>query len=328
MEVTAKKVLYCITKSNWGGAQRYVYDLAVAAQKSGYEVAVACGGTGVLVERLSAAGVRTIALPIENKASLRAILETKRALQQVIRSEQPQVVHLNSSLMGIGGALAARACRIPRSIFTDHGWAFKEARSFPARVALWFVSWKTALLVDQIIAVSDAELALTRRMPFVRHKVVRIYNGIDLQMRFGSGDIIRRAFPPGSRIVGTVGELTRNKNQIALIEQAKENPRLQVAIVGEGELRPMLEAKIHEYGLANRVKLFGFQAATDVMKGFDTFALPSIKEALAYVILEARVAGLPVEANRVGGVAEALDLPLEEFALERMVSETLALYRH
>ena len=41
-----KKVLFVITKSNFGGAQKYVYELAVAAQARGYEVAVALGGTG------------------------------------------------------------------------------------------------------------------------------------------------------------------------------------------------------------------------------------------------------------------------------------------
>ena len=45
---TPKKVLFCITKSNWGGAQRYVYNLATNLPKEAYTVSVALGGTGVL----------------------------------------------------------------------------------------------------------------------------------------------------------------------------------------------------------------------------------------------------------------------------------------
>ena len=42
METLArKKILFIITKSNWGGAQRYVYDLATSLPKEKYEVAVA-----------------------------------------------------------------------------------------------------------------------------------------------------------------------------------------------------------------------------------------------------------------------------------------------
>ena len=72
----------------------------------------------------------------------------------------------------------------------------------------------------------------------------------------------------------------------------------------------------------------GFQLASTVLKGFDIFALPSIKEGLPYVLLEAKAAGLPIEANRVGGVGEILDAKdLNDFSLEQMVQKTVALYR-
>jgi len=164
-------------------------------------------------------------------------------------------------------------------------------------------------------------------MPFISGKAVRIYNGIDLHTQFGSGDIIRRAFPADVKITGTIGELNKNKNQQALIEEAKNNPSMHVAIVGEGEDRAMLERKIKEYRLDNRVKLFGFIPASEALKGFDTFALPSIKEGLPYVLLDAKLAGLPIVANRVGGVGEILDAKdLQEFSLEQMVKRTSELY--
>ena len=67
--------------------------------------------------------------------------------------------------------------------------------------------------------------------------------------------------------------------------------------------------------------------ANEVLAGFDVFALPSIKEGLPYVLLEARAAGLPIIANGVGGVREILDAEdLQEFSLEQMVKQTAALY--
>jgi glycosyltransferase involved in cell wall biosynthesis len=101
---------------------------------------------------------------------------------------------------------------------------------------------------------------------------------------------------------------------------------MYVAIVGDGEDRAKLEQLIARSNLADRVKLFGFMSARDVLKGLDVFALPSRKEGLPYVLIEARAVGLPIEANRTGGVGELLDLPLETFALEKMVRETVALY--
>lgn len=320
------KILYVVTKSNWGGAQRYVFDLATAAHARGSSVAVACGGTGELSVRLREAGVRTIEVEALTRDIGGSDIKAYRALARIVRVERPDVLHLNSSKTGLLGGIAGRLNGIQKIVFTSHGWPFKEDRGALSKAVIWLASWVTALCAHVVIAVSDSELALAQSMPGCAKKAVRIYNGIDINMPFGDGAAIRAAFPPGVHITGTVGELTRNKNQIALIEEARQKPDMYVAIVGEGELREFLESKIKEYNLQDRVKLFGFMKASEVMKGFDTFALPSIKEGLAYVVLEARAAGLPVVANRVGGAGEAMDKPLSEFTLEKMVKQTFALY--
>lgn len=329
-----KKILFVITKSNWGGAQKYVYDLATALPKDQFEAAVAFGGTGgmnassgLLAERLKTSGVRTIFLTAFTRniylfRDFKAFFE----LLTVINREKPDVLHLNSSKAGGLGALAGRVAGIQRIVFTAHGFAHNEMRPFYQRIFIWIASWFTILFVHKVIVLSDYEL---KRAPvmFSRRKIVVIHNGIDMQMPLDSGEVIRTAFPANAHITGTVGELTKNKNQIALIEQAKNNPAMYVAIVGEGEDRLYLKKKIEEYGLENRVKLMGFQPASVVLKGFDTFALPSLKEGLPYVLLEARAAGLHIVANRVGGVSEILDAKdMSDFSLERMVEKTIVLY--
>lgn len=155
-----------------------------------------------------------------------------------------------------------------------------------------------------------------------------IYNGIELP-KLSSASHIRNAFPSGARVIGTIGELNKNKNQIALVEAAKADQRLFIAIVGEGEERAHLEAKIREYGLSGRVKLFGFIPAVDALRGFDAFALPSIKEGLPYVLLEARSVGLPIVfTSNIGGIAEILNAPdMSAFSIEQMIKKTVALYR-
>ncbi len=329
METPAKKkILFVITKANWGGAQKYVYDLATALRGE-FDVAVAFGQAGLLAQKLRAAGVTIFPVnALQRDVSLASDLRSFRELLWLFRAEKPDVVHLNSSKAAGVGALAARLAGVPRIIFTAHGWPFWEQRGLISRALIYFFSWLTALLSHKIIVVSDYDLKVAQAMPFIAHKSTRIYNGIDVHMHFGSGEKIRNAFPAGAHITGTVGELTRNKNQISLIEQAKNDSSRYVAIVGEGEERPHLEKKIKEYRLESRVKLFGFIPPGEVMRGFDVFALPSLKEGLPYVLLEARVAGLPIDANRVGGVGEILDTKdMSEFSLERMVEKTTALYR-
>jgi glycosyltransferase involved in cell wall biosynthesis len=315
-----RKVLLVITKANWGGAQRYVFDLATALPKDRFEIAVAYGVAGSLVDRLRAAGVKTHEIrSMRRDVSLGADIKSFFELRRLFKKERPDVVHLNSSKAGGVGALAARLSGVSKIIFTVHGLPEDEARGLVSRTLIKIATRITFMLCDTIITVSKDNHERVRGS-------VLIYNGVS-PIEFGSGDIIRSAFPSGVKITGTVGELTHNKNQKHLIDEAHKKPDMHVAIVGEGELRPLLEKKIRECGLEDRVKLFGFVPAAEAMRGFDQFSLPSLKEGLPYVLLEARQAGLPIVANRVGGVGEILDAPdMSEFTLEKMVQKTAALY--
>ena len=323
-----KKILFVITKSNWGGAQRYVYDLATALPQDQFEVSVAFGQPGLLALKLKAASITVHPIySLERNMSFIADMKSFFELRRLFHTEQPDVVHLNSAKAAGIGALAARLACVPRIIFTAHGWPFWEQRNSVSRGLIYFFSWLTALLSHKIIVVSDYDLEVAKKMPLIARKTIRIYNGIDFNFPLGTGDVVRYSFPKDARIIGTVGELTRNKNQIALIEEAKNNPEMYVAIVGDGEDQAYLMRKIEDYGLKNRVKLFGFMPASEVLQGFDVFALPSLKEGLPYVLLEARVAGLPIKANRVGGVGEIVDAKdINDFSLEQMVQKTIELY--
>jgi len=323
-----KKILYVITKSNWGGAQRYVYDLATHLAKDQFEVAVALGGTGALRQKLEAAGVTVFGLEnVQRDISVSTDVGGFFSLYRAILAYRPDVVHLNSSKAGALGALAARLVGVHRIVFTVHGWPFAEKRGALWRIFAFMGSWVTAVLSHAVIVISTHDLKIGKKLPLCKEKMHLIFNGIELPMSFGSGEQIRRAFPAGVHITGTVGELTQNKNHISLIEQAKSDPNLYIAIVGEGEERGRLEAAIVKYGLADRVKLFGFIPAHEVMKGFDTFTFPSLKEGLPYVLLEAKAAGLSIVANRVGGVPDVLDAQdMSEFTLNHMLTKTVALY--
>lgn len=324
--IPKKKIIYIITKSNWGGAQRYVYDLATALPKNEFDVSVAFGQPGLLAKKLETAKITTYPIfSLQRDVSIIADVKSFFELLHLFQAGKFDIVHLNSSKAAGVGALAARLSGVPRIVFTAHGWPFWEQRNPVSRGLIYFFSWLTALLSHAVIVVSNYDLSVAKKMPFIGNKTIRIYNGINLNFPLGSADIIRQSFPKGVRITGTIGELTKNKNQIALIEQAKHDPEMYVAIVGDGEDRLYLKRKIKEYGLENRVKIIGFMWASEVLRGFDVFALPSLKEGLPYVLLEAKAAGLPIVANRVGGVSEILDTT-EEFSLQKMLDETEKIY--
>ncbi|MGH7175267.1 MAG: glycosyltransferase [Minisyncoccia bacterium] len=308
------RILYVITKANWGGAQRYVYDLATAAQAGGHEVAVAYGEPGGLAEKLTAVGIRTIALPkTRNHASLGALCAASRDLYSLFTAERPDVVHLNSSLAATAGAYAARRAGIARIIFTAHGWAFNESRPAWQRVVLRVFAWFTVLFSNETICVSNAIAQDIAWMPLVRAKLVVIRHGI-VCAPLVPREIARNSLLPGheeSFWIGMLSELHPTKRVEDAIEAfakiAKDAPCAILVILGEGERRPELEALAAARGLESRIFLLGFVAdAPAKLLAFDLFLHTSQSEALGYAILEAGCAALPVVATAVGGVPEII----------------------
>ena len=94
------KILIAITKSNFGGAQRYVYDIATSLAKH-HDVSVLCGGSGLLVEKLSAEHVRTISIPeLGRDVSMKKDISVFFRILKILKYEKPDALILNSSKIG------------------------------------------------------------------------------------------------------------------------------------------------------------------------------------------------------------------------------------
>src|SRR5260221_10437089 len=115
------KIIYGITKSNFGGAQRYVYDLATAAKAAGHDVAVMTGGNGVLVEKLRGNGIRVIEIKgLKRDISIVDEFKSFHFIFRTLYAEKPDVFHTNSSKMGGIGNLAGRLAAVKKVILTAH----------------------------------------------------------------------------------------------------------------------------------------------------------------------------------------------------------------
>lgn len=327
-EANKKRILYVITKASWGGAQRYVYDLATAMRSRGFEVAVAYGVSGLLVEKLTSAGIRTIELPhvtrdvpmfanhdeaLHPKSvwdSLRVEFSALQKFIALLKTEKPDILHVNSSKIGGLGALAGRIARVPNIVFTAHGWAFNEQRPWWQKILFRGLYAITLWLSHTTICVSDAVRRDMRWLPFAHMKVVKL--GMDAPAFLKRVEARKKLGEIGSRVVlGMLAELHPTKRVedaiYALKELESEYPTLNLFVYGEGEDRARLSGIIEKLRLADSVHLKGFlpDAAT-ILPSFDIFLMPSRTEALGYAALEAGYAGLPVVASRIGGLPEII----------------------
>ncbi|MDP3934669.1 MAG: glycosyltransferase family 4 protein [Candidatus Giovannonibacteria bacterium] len=379
------KILYVITKSNWGGAQRYVYDIATSLDKEMFDIAVAAGGGGILIEKLNSAGIRTMPIPFlqRNIGAIKEFLSLYEIFK-IFKSERPDIIHLNSSKIGGLGAVAAFSLRAyklrPKIIFTAHGWGFNEDRPYIARLIIFLAQWVTVIFCHKIIVLSRAMYSQAMYFPFSRNKIFFTEQGLrpaelmpkkeakkELTSAFNKTNPGHKEFP--GLWVGCVAELTKNKGVAYLIEAASKlaGRDFRLLILGSGEDQEKLLLQISDLQLQDKVFLFGFVPdAAKYLKAFDIFVLPSVTEALGYVLIEAGHAGLPVAATKTGGIpwiikdgesgilvptknpeaiAEALkklldddglrkrmgkknrELISQKFSFEKMLKETVALYQ-
>ena len=184
-----------------------------------------------------------------------------------------------------------------------------ELRSGIARAALWFFSWLTVLLSHHTICVSDADLRIAQKMPGVGRRAVGIHNGI-------AGDMTESSVPSRRELrrarVLTTAELNSNKNLFAgvdaVIAARARGDDITYDIMGDGELRSELAEYIARKNATGFISLLGFVPDGSMQyKQYDIFFLPSKKEGLPYVLLEAGMAGLPVVASNVGGIPEIIE---------------------
>ena len=314
------KILYIITLLSWGGAQKYVYDLAPGVKSSGHDVSVAGGeiSLGDLADKLKNQAIDV--LPLKNLVreinplkDLRCIGEIKR----LIETEKPDVVHLNSSKAGVIGSIAAKLSKHKtKVIYTCHGWVFNESLNPLIRIIYLWLEKFTGRFKDKIICISEPD-----RQSAIKHQIIKpgnlltVHNGIDLAaLSFLDSASARKelGLPADRPITGNIANFYKTKGLKYLIEAAdilinKQKQKIIFAIIGEGDLRPQLEEQIKNKNLSASFLLLGKkQSAAKYLKAFDVYVSSSVKEGVPYSILEAMAAGLPIIATAVGGVPEVI----------------------
>ncbi|MBI4118595.1 MAG: glycosyltransferase family 4 protein [Parcubacteria group bacterium] len=323
------KILYVITKSNFGGAQRYVYDLATSLKTGDFDVAVLLGGDGLLKQKLEHENIRTISLPsLQRDINIVKEVKTFFAFLKILYTERPDIVHVNSSKAGGLGAFAVRFYNMlavsgskTKVIFTAHGWAFNEERPWFQKKTILFLHWLTMLLAHATIAVSEEAKRQVDHLPFMKEKITVIPNGIGasspLDREGARRALARRAealteTTSDTIWVGTIAELHKTKGLAYMIEAMRllsQKPiPIKYVIIGDGEELGTLSALAKKHGLEDRVFLTGFiPEAALCLSAFDIFVLPSLSEALGYAILEAGNAGAATIASNVGGIPEIIE---------------------
>ena len=249
-------------------------------------------------------------------------IKDSRALAKLIRlvrDFKPHIVHTHTAKAGFLGRGAALAVR-PRPIVvhTYHGHVL-EGYFGAAKTRLYLhLERAMARVSDRLIGVSQATVDDLVRLgvaPPGKFRAIRL--GLDLDPFAQPSDGLRREFRTELGLGGEdvllvfVGRVVPIKRLDLLIDALaiarKSERRLQLAIVGDGDLRPRLERQAASLGIADAVRFLGYRRdLRPIFAAADLAVLSSDNEGTPVSLIEAAAAGLPSVATDVGGVSEVV----------------------
>lgn len=273
------------------------------------------------------------------------VMVSYRQLKKLFLEERFDLIHCHMPMSAVVTRMAAQSVRRKTGrnvpvIYTAHGLHFYTG----APLVNWIyypIERYLARFTDRLILINEEDYQRAKRFP-VRGSVEHT-NGIGMRLEqlepyqkkeYGMGRPLqdcpaeetvhtqgtraasrqlfyqRYQIEPDHAVLVSVGELTRRKNNITMVEAMAELADLPVSylICGSGPKEEELKRRVRELSLEDRVKFAGY--VTDVpelLSQADCFVFPSFQEGLPVAVMEAMAVGLPVIATRIRGITDLIE---------------------
>lgn len=228
-------------------------------------------------------------------------------------------IHGYARVPHVAAMLAAKSAGV-RVLLRDETNAIGQTRSGARAFAKRALFWAIDRLVDRYLTIGALNDAHYRNLGIDPAKLTPMGYAVDnawFQARIAEAAAEREALrqslglAPQRPIALFAAKLIDRKAPLDLIEAfaAATSERDAVLLMaGDGELRPTVEARIAALGVAERIKLLGFQPQRQLAALYDLcdlFVLPSERETWGLVVNEVMNAGRPVIASdRVGSARD------------------------
>ena len=319
---TRIRVLRVIARLNVGGPAIHATLLNERLDPARYDARLVAGveaaDEGGYLELHGRQPDRFVRLPDLGPAiDARRDLRAGRALLRMVREFRPHVVHTHTAKAGALGRIAAVLGRVPVVVHTYHGHVL-EGYFSPVKTKIFLGVERTlARVTHQLVAVSDQVrrdlLALGIGRPD-RFSVVPL--GFDLAP-FATADRVRGRLrqelgvAAGVPLVGIVARLVPIKAHEVFVAAAARVaarwPDARFVVVGDGECREAIAARIADADLEARTHLLGWRGdLPEIYADLDVVALSSRNEGSPVALIEAMASGRAVAATRAGGVPDVV----------------------
>ena len=316
------RVTHIITRLVIGGAQENTLaTITGLRQKPGVEIKLISGPTtgpegSLEPEAAKIPGLLTLVPELVRPVHPLKDLLALRKLEQILRTQQPDLVHTHSGKAGILGRLAAKRAGVPIIIHHIHGPSFGPFQGAVANFIFTAAEKYAARVTDHFFCSADAMTKLYLAAGIGRpEQFTRIFSGFNLEPFLkATNDLALRqklGLDETHFVIGKVARIFKLKGHADLLAAfakiAPELPHARLLFVGDGSLRGEIENQARSLGLADKVIFTGLVPPDEVARYvgiMDCLAHFSYREALSRALPQALAAGKPVVAYDFDGADE------------------------
>lgn len=290
------RILQIFTILNRGGAETNVmnYYRKLDKTKFQFDFAVHRADEGAYEEEVVSLGASIFRFPALSWNNLK---EYQELIKMFFDENKYLVIHGQCSELGYFFYKEASRRGVPVIIAHGHNsnptWDLKS----PMR---WLLKKKMMQYVNTYFTCGD-EASVWLFGKKNAHKAFTMTNAIDSSMfAYDTEDskLVRKQLDAEQSLnIIHVGRFNEQKNHDFLIEVFNEllktEANYKLFLVGEGELKPIIEAKVKQLGIEAKVIFLGIRSdVNQILQGMDVFLFPSFFEGLPVALVEAQAAGL------------------------------------
>ncbi|MBV6880173.1 glycosyltransferase [Epilithonimonas ginsengisoli] len=279
------KILHVITRSDLGGAQSVVINLA-NSMCSDHKITVVAGEDGpmwdALDDRVAKMKIEDIVRPISVLKDIRAFFKLRRLYSSI----KPDVIHLHSSKIGVLGRLAFPKAKIVYSIHGFDSIRLAYRKFLPLEKLL-----KNCCKAIVVASDYDRKNAINEGVNKNLHVV---YNGVETPHK--EPQLSLPGVKSDKKTIICIARISPQKRFESYLDIAKLLPEYEFVWIGAQEQYPNLPPNV--------IVLEGMPNAKRFIQLADLFVLPTNYEGVPIVIIDALSYGKPVVSSNVGGISE------------------------
>ena len=288
------------------GAERVILTLGHNIDEKNFNFILLCmrhndGKSKTLIDRAKKIGIQVLVVDVNGKIDFSSVLK----IRSIIKENSINIIHTHDYKSDIYSLLASFRMNIKR-IATAHG---STRDSMVKRIYLFITEQVAYRFFTKIIAVSKAVSHDLIKKHLKPEKIEVIQNGIDISIINNGNDNSKKlnGLTNNSKVFAVIGRLFPDKGHRFFLQAfqklTESNSGIFGLILGDGPSREEIKKQIRKLEIEEYITVSGFRSdMKTVYELIDFLVIPSLREGLPYVLLEAMILKIPVIGTTVGDI--------------------------